>query len=90
MGILEIPVTRMIPSGRSWFPYTLTPITPLFRLCKLPWEHPLLITPIFHSWGVRNRDFVQFLRMLSKMLDYFQVKSLEPVTLSEAHDLLVS
>lgn len=96
MGILEIPVTRMIPSGRSWGPYTLTPTSPLQRIIVNEWlrkprrEDPLLITSLFHSWGNFTRvNFDGFLRKLNKMLTYFRAKDLEPVTLSEAYGVVL-
>ena len=94
IGILEIPVTRLIPSFRSWFPYTLEPTTPLFKviinqwLFRSHWENPLLITPIFHSWGERGKDITSFLKKLSRMIEHILKKKLEPLTLSEVYDLL--
>ncbi len=95
IGILEIPVTRLIPSFGSWSPYTLTPTTPLSKviinqwLFKSCWENPLLITPIFHSWGAMGGGFTSFLKKLSGMIEYLLKKKLEPLTFSEVYDLLV-
>lgn len=99
MGILEIPVTRLIPSTRSWSPYTLTPTTPLFKLITMECllrprvESPLIITPIFHSWGdwrVRSgeRTFDQFLEMLRRMIVYLLRKGLTPRRLDEVYALV--
>jgi hypothetical protein len=94
MDILEVPVTRLIPSTRFWSPCTLTPTTPLFKLITMEWlfrsrlETPLIITPIFHSWGdwrVRSgeRTFDKFLKVLEKMIVYLLRKGLKPRTLDE-------
>jgi hypothetical protein len=99
MGILEVPVTRLIPSTRSWSPCTLTPTTPLFKLITMEWlfrsrlESPLVITPIFHSWGdwrVRSgeRTFDKFLETLERMIAYFLRKGLKPRRLDEVHAMI--
>lgn len=94
IGILEIPVTRLIPSFRGWGPYTLTPTSPLFKviinqwLFRSRWENPLLITPIFHSWGERGKDFNSFLKKLSGMIKYMLKKKFEPLTVREVYNLL--
>jgi len=96
IGILEIPVTRLIPSLGSWFPYTLTPTTPLSKiiinewLFKSHWESPLLITPIFHSWSQSDYrwHYNQFLSKLSKMMKYILDRRLEPLTFREVCHLL--
>jgi hypothetical protein len=95
IGILEIPVTRLIPSFRSWFPYTLQPETPLFKvivsqwLFRSRWEKPLLVTPIFHIRGESGRDSTLLLTKLSRMIEYMLKKKLEPLTFTEVYDLLV-
>lgn len=99
MGILEVPVTRLIPSTRSWSPCTLTPTTPLLKLITMEWllrsrlESPLIITPIFHSWGdwrVRSggRTFDRFLEMLGRMIVYLLRKGLTPRRLDEVYALV--
>jgi hypothetical protein len=79
LGILEVPVTRMIPSRREWFPYTLTPQSPLFKfivyewIIKSVWEPITVITPIFHSWGegkLRGKRFPIFLNKLEQLLEF--------------------
>jgi peptidoglycan/xylan/chitin deacetylase (PgdA/CDA1 family) len=100
MDILEVPVTRLIPSTRSWSPCTLTPTTPLFKLITMEWlltsrhESPLIITPIFHSWGdwrVRSgeRTFDEFLETLERMILYFLRKGLKPLRLDEVHAIIL-
>jgi len=92
LGILEVPVTRLVPSLRSWAPYTLTPTSPLYKaivkqwLFKSWWENPLLITPIFHSWGTRYENFISFLKKLSRMMEYLLRNRLEALSLSEVYD----
>jgi peptidoglycan/xylan/chitin deacetylase (PgdA/CDA1 family) len=99
MGILEIPVTRLIPSTRSWSPCTLTPTTPLFKLITMECllrpriESPLIITPIFHSWGdwrVRSgeRTFDRFAEILRRMIVYLLSKGLTPRRLDEVYALV--
>lgn len=94
IGIMEIPVTRFIPSFSGWAPYTLTPTSPLFKmtinqwLFKSRWEKPLLITPIFHSWGGRGKNFVTFLRMLKGSAEYLLRKKFSPLVMSEVYELL--
>lgn len=100
IGILEIPVTRLIPSFRAWSPYTLGPTNPLLKIIINQWllrsamENPLLITPLFHSWGARgfrhtHTDFDLFLKRLGRMIEYFLKKKFEPLTTSEVYNLLV-
>jgi hypothetical protein len=99
IGILEIPVTRLIPSWRSWSPYTLEPSTLLVEiittqwLIRSRWENPLLVTPIFHSWGdgkvrVGRKTFDRFLEQVSKMIKQMLKKSLRPHTLKEAYSII--
>jgi hypothetical protein len=99
MGILEIPVTRLIPSLRSWSPYTLTPSTPLVKiitsewLIRSRWESPLVVTPIFHSYGdgkvrIGRKTFARFLEQLSWMIKYMLKKNLKPHTLSEVYSII--
>jgi len=99
IGILEIPVTRLIPSFRSWSHYTLTPTSSLLRvittqwLIRSYWEDPLVITPIFHSWGdwavwSGKQSFERFLDRLGKMIEYMLKKRLEPMTLTEVYSIL--
>ncbi|MCX9084513.1 MAG: hypothetical protein OIN87_06950 [Candidatus Methanoperedens sp.] len=79
VGILEVPVTRMIPSGRSWFPYTLTPDNPFYKFIVYEWmmkshgKSKALITPIFHSWGegkLRGNKFPKFLEKLDQLIRF--------------------
>ncbi|MDI9395920.1 MAG: hypothetical protein QM426_11160 [Euryarchaeota archaeon] len=97
MGILEIPVTRMIPSGNAWFPYTLTPDSPIFKLILNEWilksklETLTTVTPIFHSWGegrLRNEKFPQFIDKLEKMIKYMIVKRFEFITLKDFSEIV--
>lgn len=97
IGILEVPVTRMIPSGNSWFPYTLSPESPIFKFILKEWilksksEALATVTPIFHSWGegrLRNEKFPQFMDKLEKMIKYMTNKNLEFITLKELSDLV--
>jgi peptidoglycan/xylan/chitin deacetylase (PgdA/CDA1 family) len=99
MDILEVPVSRLVPSTRSWSPCTLTPTSPLLKLITMEWllrshlESPLIITPIFHSWGdwrVRSgeRTFNWFLKRLQRMIAYFLRKGLEPRRLDEVHAII--
>jgi len=92
LGILEVPVTRMIPSGRAWFPYTLTPSSPFFKfivyewIIKSRWESITVITPIFHSWGegkLRGKKFPLFLDKLEKMIKFWIGKNFEFITLTD-------
>lgn len=79
LGILEVPVTRMIPSFREWYPYTLTPASPFYKL--IVYEHIIksqkdfitLVTPIFHSWGegkLRRENFQLFLNKLENLIKF--------------------
>jgi hypothetical protein len=94
MGILEIPVSRLIPSSNRWFPYTLTPTSPFAKviinqwLLKSRWEKPLIITPIFHSYGTRAKNFSLFFSKLRNMIEYLKRKKLVSLTMSEVNDLL--
>jgi len=96
LGILEVPVTRMIPSGREWFPWTLTPTSPFFRfivnewVIKSRWEPVTVITPIFHSWGewkLREKKFPLFLDKLEKMIRFLKGKNFEFKTLRELREI---
>lgn len=78
-GILEVPVTRMMPSGREWSPWTLTPLSPFFKfivyewIIKSRWDPITVITPIFHSWGWRKSHeerFPWFLEKLEKLIRF--------------------
>jgi hypothetical protein len=100
IGILEIPVTRMIPSFRSWSPYTLAPMSPfLFKVItrqwefKSRWEKPLIVTPILHSWGdwkvrIGERSFDQFLERSSRMIEHILKRRFKPQTLAEAYSVV--
>lgn len=93
-GVLEIPVTRMIPSGREWFPWTLTPASPLFKfivnewIMKSRWEQKAVITPIFHSWGegrlrAEKGKFLLFMERLEEMIKILANKDLKFITLKD-------
>lgn len=97
IGILEVPVTRMIPSGNAWFPYTLSPESPIFKYILNEWilksklETLTTVTPIFHSWGegrLRNEKFPQFINKLEKMIKYMTTKKLEFITLRELSEII--
>jgi len=101
MGVLEIPVTRLMPSLGQWFPYTLAPAVYQEGLFWLPefivnewllksfWERPLVITPILHSWGDNlEGGFSSFLARLSKMIRLLVGKEFQPLTASGLFDLL--
>ena len=97
MGILEIPVTRLIPSLRGWFPYTLEPTTHIFKiivnewlLLRSQWEHPLVIVPIFHSWGesLQRLNFERFLTRLRNSIRYLLRKRFVPLKMNEVYDLV--
>jgi len=98
MGILEIPVTRLIPSLRKWSPYTLdASATLVFKiivnewLFRSRWEHPLVIVPLFHSWkeslqGLGHYD--RFLRRLRRSMFYLMNKGFVPLKTSEVRDIV--
>lgn len=97
VGIVEIPVTRLMPSGRTWFPYTLTPTNPLYGIIireltiKSLWESPTLITPIFHSWGegkFREERFPLFLNRLDDFIKFIIRKDVECTTLGKFLDTI--
>jgi peptidoglycan/xylan/chitin deacetylase (PgdA/CDA1 family) len=92
LGILEVPVTRMIPSGMEWSPWMLTPCSPFFRfivyeyILKSRWEAVNVITPIFHSWGegkLRGIKFPLFLDKLEKSIKFLISKDFKGVTLKD-------
>ena len=98
-GILEVPVTRMIPSGREWSPWTLSIANPLFkfivyeRIIKSRWEPITVITPIFHSWGwriAREEKFSWFMEKLEKTIRFMISKKLIFMSLIDLHKLLES
>lgn len=99
LGILEVPVTRMIPSGREWSPWTLSIANPLFklivyeRLIKSRWEPITVITPIFHSWGwriAREDKFSWFIEKLENSIRFLISKKLIFMPLIDLHKLLES
>jgi len=101
MGILEVPVTRMIPSGRAWFPYTLTPESPFFKfivyewIIKSRWELTTVITPIFHSWGegrlcTRKEKFSLFIDKLENLIRFMISKNLKFMRMGDFCELLES
>ena len=99
LGILEVPVTRMIPSGREWLPWTLTPVSPFFKFIVNEWiiksrrEPKTVITPIFHSWGegkLRREKFPLFLNKLEEMIKFLISKDFKFMVLKDFHRLLES
>jgi peptidoglycan/xylan/chitin deacetylase (PgdA/CDA1 family) len=99
MGVLEIPVTRLIPSLRAWWPYTLNPNAPLIlKIITNEWllrprrEHPLVIVPLFHNWEIESRqhskNYDRFLRRLSKSILYLISKGFVPLKIKEVYDLV--
>ena len=100
-GVLEVPVTRMIPSGRGWFPWTLTPESPFLKfvvwewIMKSRWEPITVITPIFHSWGegrlrAEKSRFLLFMDKLEKSIRFLVSKNFKFMTLRDFYRLLES
>jgi hypothetical protein len=92
IGILEVPVTRMIPSGRAWFPYTLSPESPVFKLIlneyllRSKLEPISVVTTIFHSWGegrLKKEKFPLFIDKLENIIIHMNTKKIEFITLKE-------
>lgn len=95
IGLLEVPVTRLIPSFRTWYPYTLTPTNPLFKLIlhewlfKSRWEKPLVVTPVIHSWGGGGKDFNSFLLTLKAGIEYVMKLGFHSMTMSDLYEELM-
>ena len=100
-GILEVPVTRMIPSGRQWYPWALTPQTPFFKfivtewIIKSKWEPITAITPIFHSWGegklrVEKGRFSLFTNKLENSIKFMLSNNFEFMKLRDFQTLIES
>jgi hypothetical protein len=92
IGILEVPVTRMIPSGSDWFPYTLSLESPIFKLIlnefllRSKLEPVTVVTTIFHSWGegkLKKERFPLFIDKLENIIKYMTRKNFEFITLKE-------
>lgn len=92
IGILEVPVTRMIPSGSAWSPYILSPESPAYKLIlnehclRSKREHINVVTTIFHSWGegkLKKERFPIFMDKLENMIKYMKRKNFEFITLQE-------
>jgi hypothetical protein len=101
IGILEVPVTRMVPSGRGWFPWTLTPESPFFKfivyegIIKSRWEPATVITPIFHSWGegrlrAEKDRFSLFMGKLENSIKFMVSKNFEFMRMRDFYRLLES
>jgi len=90
IGILEIPVSRLIPSWRFWRYCTLQPGNPLNPVIirqrrSSPQKHGLL-TVIMHSWGCgrsRGRRFPVFADQLKSLIELLVRMDFRFVTLQE-------
>ncbi len=86
--ILEIPVTRFMPSGREWYPYTMSPESPLLGML-IKWKNlasvyrNVLITPIFHSWGEGRLKGDVFIEKLEKMIKKLEKNRYQFITMSD-------
>lgn len=92
IGILEVPVTRILPSGSDWFPYTLSPESPIFKLIlneyllRSKLEPATIVTTIFHSWGegrLKREKFPLFIDKLENLIRYMTAKNFEFITLKD-------
>ncbi|MCJ7563457.1 MAG: hypothetical protein MUP52_02575 [Candidatus Aminicenantes bacterium] len=89
-GILEIPVSRLIPSWRFWRLCTLQPGNPLNKIIikqRLSWKNPgCLLTVIMHSWGCgrnRGKKYSTFLIQTKSLIHYLKRKNFRFWTLQE-------